>query len=80
MDYNELLFVAEVRRLALELRNSEWQIYSRTPEKYESYSESGARAQDQSEWIAEHPLEPYLLRAVGLIRDAATYLRTLPAE
>jgi hypothetical protein len=80
MDYNELLFAAEVRRQAVELRTKEWVAYSRAPETLEKNASSNVPGQGQRDWEADNPIEPYLLQAVRLIRDAAEFIHQLPPE
>ncbi|GEM_PF-3720447 len=80
MDYNELLFAAEVRRLAVEIRNSEWTEYSNSGETVIPKGDRAAFYKARQEWEEDHPLQKYLLLAVSHIRSTASYLRTLPLE
>jgi hypothetical protein len=56
MDYNELLFAAEVRRQAVEMRSKEWAAHSRTPEMMGKGAPPGTLTQELREWESDHPL------------------------
>jgi hypothetical protein len=80
MDYKELLFAAEVRKLATEMRNGDWSDYSAHPDVIAIRPNRIAYREHREAWTAENPIEPYLLRAVVLIRDTADFIHQLPPE
>ena len=78
MDYTELLFAAQVRDLAVQLRHREAQDYFDQPEivdKTKASEEEAAKL--HSEWYAEHRLSAYIPKAYRMIRDTADQIRAL---
>jgi len=71
MDYQELLFAAEVRKAAVDMYRM------RRKEIIENHPQEGTLGQRLAEWEAQHPFEHWFVEAYKSITWAASVVRDL---
>lgn len=75
MDYNELLFAAEVRELAGRIKNS------KAGEYWASLEGDSERNEKREEWLKAHPANEFIPEALSRIEETAEIIRKLrPAK
>ena len=72
MDYSELLFANEVRRLAAELRNAAAEDHYNN-----SFLKGEEREQDKKKWLFDFPVMKFVPKAIAEIQAVADMIKSI---